>query len=107
MSAKSRSLVIHIKSESDEFFHTDSRNEILDLIKKLYADKLKKNLPIFSPSQSDLDKFWTTEKEAEKGFTRMPKIETALESENIVIEENEAKLDETSDAKQEEVWLEL
>ena len=36
----------------------------------------------------------------------MPKIETALESENIVIEEYEAKLDETSDAKQEEVLLE-
>ena len=73
------------------------------MLKRLYADKVKKNLPIFSPSQSDLDKYWTTEKEAEKGLTRMPKIETALESENIIIEHPEIDPEDSIDKKKEDV----
>ena len=68
---------------------TDNRDEIIDLIKRLYADKTKKNLPIFAPSSTGLDKFWTTKEEASKGLTRMPRRETALEEENIIVEQLE------------------
>ena len=67
---------------------TDYRDEVIDLIKRLYKDKLKKNLPIFAPTLTNLGNFCTTQEEANKGLTRMPKRETALEEENIIQEQS-------------------
>jgi hypothetical protein len=52
--AGSRSLVFHIYKEADEFVRTDDRDEILDLVKRMYAYKVRKNLLIFAPAEKSL-----------------------------------------------------
>lgn len=48
---ESRSLVIHVFGTADEFFHTEKRDDIVDVIKRIYAEKMKLNLPVFSPAE--------------------------------------------------------
>jgi len=50
----SRSLVFHIYQQADEFFRTEDRDDILDLVKRLYAYRMKKNLLIFEPAEKSL-----------------------------------------------------
>lgn len=86
LSEKSKSLVIHISGHADEFVYTSHRDDIIDLVKRLYAYKMKKNLPIFAPAETGLKDYCTTEAEAEQGLTRMPERSKALASENVYIE---------------------
>lgn len=82
----SKSLVIHIYGQADEFFYTNDRDDIMDLIKRIYAYKMQKNLPIFAPSESKLNEYCTTDKEAKEGLTRMPHKSTALAAEAIILD---------------------
>lgn len=54
MKKKSKSLLIHIRGGADEFFYTSDRDDIMDLIKRLFAYSRKTNLPVFSPAESKL-----------------------------------------------------
>lgn len=86
MKTDSKSLLIHVQGGADEFFHTNDRADIIDLIKRLYASKMKKNLPIFNPTESGLGDYCTTEAEAHKGLTRMPPRSSALPEEKVLEE---------------------
>ena len=83
----SKSLVLHIRGGADEFFYTNDRDDIIDLIKRIYAYERKLNLPIFAPAESQLMDYCTNEEEAAKGMTRMPDRKLALEEENVYIEQ--------------------
>lgn len=96
----SKSLVIHAYQEADEFFHTDDRDDIISILKKLYYQTCHKNLLVFSPAESSLGDYCTTEEEAKKGLTRMPKKSTALDSENLYI-------DSSSDTEREDTKEEV
>lgn len=97
LSTSSKSLVIHISGHADEFVYTSYRDDIIDLVKRLYAYKMKKNLPIFAPAETGLKDYCTTDTEAEQGLTRMPERSKALASENVYIEysDDEKESDDT------------
>jgi hypothetical protein len=101
---ESLSLVVHIYGEADEFFYTEDRDDIIDLVKRLYWNKKRKNLPIFIPSNSKLGDYWTTLDESEKGLTRMPARKHAIATENIYIEVDESVSDDTQDVSNQNFW---
>lgn len=84
MKKGSKSLLIHIRGGADEFFYTSSRDEIMDLLKRLFAYSKKTNLPVFAPAESKLIYYCTSQEEGEQGLTRMPDKKFALTEENIL-----------------------
>ena len=48
------------------------RDKILNVIKVGYASKKKSNLPIYGIKNKELREFTTTEKDIEKGISRIP-----------------------------------
>jgi len=48
------------------------REKIFDVIKMAYASLTKKNLPIYGIKNKDLREFTTTEKDLDKGISRIP-----------------------------------
>jgi hypothetical protein len=100
---ESKSLVVHIYGNEDEFFYTDDRDDIIDLVKRLFWNKKHKNLPIFNPSDSKLGDYCTNKTESDKGLTRMPAKKHAIASENIYIEVDESASDDTQDVSNFEI----
>lgn len=89
MKKNSKSLLIHIRGGADEFFYTNNRDEIMDLVKRIYAYSKKENLPVFAPAESKLVHYCTTQDEGEQGLTRMPSRKLALPDEGILEEGKE------------------
>ena len=48
------------------------REKIFNVLKVGYAAKKKANIPIYGIKQKDLREFTTTEKDLEKGLSRIP-----------------------------------
>lgn len=63
---------IHVPSEYDYRFVSDRRNEIIDILRFRYSDKLNKNLPIFGVEKDKLTEFTTVEKDMKRGISRFP-----------------------------------
>lgn len=51
---------------------SSSRDEIMNLIKRMYIKIHNKNLPIYSVPTKDLRDYTTTEKDLKKGVNRHP-----------------------------------
>ena len=49
-----------------------------------YTSRLKKNLPIYGIKNKDLREFTTTEKDRDKGISRIPLNMTRLREEDVV-----------------------
>ncbi len=49
-----------------------SRDKIIQVIKIAYTAKKKRNLPIYGIKSKDLREFTTTEKDLERGISRIP-----------------------------------
>lgn len=49
-----------------------SREKVFNVIKIAYTSKSKANLPIYGIKNKDLREFATTEKDLEKGISRIP-----------------------------------
>mmetsp|Transcript_7127 Transcript_7127/g.6663 ORF Transcript_7127/g.6663 Transcript_7127/m.6663 type:complete len:424 (+) Transcript_7127:104-1375(+) len=92
----SKSLLVHIRGEGDEFFYTKDRDDIMDLLKRLYAYLMKQNLPVFAPAKSKLIYYCTTQEEGERGLTRMPDKQYALPDEKILEGDTEQEPDSPS-----------
>ena len=54
------------------FFNFIRRELVMNLLKKRYAEHVKKNLPIFDISEKNLKGFTTTEKDKKRGVERFP-----------------------------------
>ena len=61
------------KSNCDARFQVFiSRQEIIDIIKKLYYLLHRTNLPIYYVQAPNLEKYTTTQKDVQEGINRMP-----------------------------------
>lgn len=49
-----------------------SRDKIMNVIKMAYTSKMKQNLPIYAIKNKELREFTTTEKDRDKGISRIP-----------------------------------
>ena len=48
------------------------REEIIDILKHRFVEKLNANIPIFGIDKSDLREFTTTERDMKRGTTKFP-----------------------------------
>jgi hypothetical protein len=58
--------------KSIKLLYPDRRDKIFNVIKVGYATKKKMNIPIYGIKSKDLREFTTTEKDMEKGVSRIP-----------------------------------
>jgi hypothetical protein len=83
--------VLHVKGKHDYRYLTkdsDHRNQIIETLKKLFADKFHQNLPIFAVEESrGLKKFTTCTKLAGKGISLIPPNQFRVFSENLIKDE--------------------
>ena len=63
---------LHVQNEYDYRFQSEKRNEIVDAIKRAYAEKFKKNLPVYGIEKEKLQDFTTTEKDFKRGISKFP-----------------------------------
>jgi hypothetical protein len=73
------------------------REKIFNAIKMAYTSKVKSNLPIFGIKNKELREFSTTEKDLEKGISRIP-LQLARIHEEDILEDGKDE-DESPDAK--------
>lgn len=66
----------------------NSRDKIFNVLKVCYVTKKKSNIPIYGIKSKDLRECTTTEKDVEKGISRIP-LQLARIYEEDVIEEIE------------------
>lgn len=92
-SEKNIEFVIHVSSESDYRFKCDklkTRDEIFGVIKKNYANKTKKNLPIYGVTHEDLKDYHTVKADAKKQICRIPDEACRLKGEDVITDESPA-----------------
>ncbi len=70
----SKEFTIHIPSEYDYRFISDRRDEIIEILKQRFIEKMSLNLPIFGIPSPDLRDYTTTEKDAIKFLSRFPPL---------------------------------
>ena len=63
-----------------------------------YTSRLKKNLPIYGIKNKDLREFTTTEKDRDKGISRIPLTMTRLREEDVVADDDDSSLSLTVDS---------
>ena len=69
------------------------REEIIEVLKHRYAEKLQDNLPIFGIDKSSLTDFTTTEKDMKRMVSRFPPPNLRIKTEDLI---NKAASQETS-----------
>lgn len=68
----SKEFVIHVQGEYDYRLKSDQREKIFNVIKVGFVTKKKQNLPIYAIKGKDLREVTTTEKDLERGISRIP-----------------------------------
>lgn len=63
-----------------------------------YSSRQKKNLPIYGVKSKDLREFATTEKDRDKGISRIPLALSRLREEDVIKEEEEILIMETQES---------
>lgn len=66
--------------------NVDRREEIIDLLKHRFAEKMKANLPVFGIEKNSLTDFTTTEKDMKRYTSRFPPSHFRIKSEDILAE---------------------
>lgn len=84
LNTSSKEFVIHVKKEHDYRLKSDSRDKILNVIKMAYTSKNKANLPVYGIKNKELREFATTEKDLEKGISRIPLQLARIYEEDLV-----------------------
>ncbi|CDW83270.1 protein kinase domain containing protein [Stylonychia lemnae] len=74
--------VLHIKDEYDYRMRSDSRDQIIDIIRKLYQIKTVKNLAFYGVKPKALSEFTTSKKDLKKGLSRIPLEMARIKEEN-------------------------
>ena len=74
------------------------REKIIHALKVLYAKKIKRNVPLFGIKDKELRDFTTTEKDVEKGISRIPLPLARIYDEEILEEEEDSSMSTKSTA---------
>ena len=88
-----KAFILHVKMEQDEGIFCYKMDEMCDLIKRVYAQLTKKNLPIFHVPSKDLKAYVTKEKDALLEICRMPLRKFRVMSERL-LEDNDSSDDD-------------
>lgn len=64
---------------------SERRDEIIEVLKKLFIVKKNANLPMYYAGTKDLENFTTTEKDMEKGVNRWPPNELKVNTEDLLV----------------------
>mmetsp|Transcript_23184 Transcript_23184/g.17611 ORF Transcript_23184/g.17611 Transcript_23184/m.17611 type:complete len:165 (+) Transcript_23184:141-635(+) len=78
---------LHVPSEYDYRFHSDKREEIIEILKLRFLEMKRQNLPIFGINKNNLVNYTTTEKDMKKGQTRFPSPSLRVKEEDLVKED--------------------
>jgi indole-3-glycerol phosphate synthase len=62
------------------------RDDIIDVLKQRFAEKMNANVPIFGIEKKDLKEFTTTEKDMRKGQNRFPPTQMRIKAEDLLKE---------------------
>ena len=82
-----KEFTVHVPIEYDYRFSTESKDEIINVLKVVYIMKTNgENLPIFGISKTSLQEFTTTEKDKAKGRSRFPPITLRMWSCDLIKE---------------------
>jgi len=73
--SKATEFTIHVPSKYDYRFSSARRDQIVDIIKRVYITINNSNCPIFCIQAKDLKDFTTTEKDMKKSISRFPTSE--------------------------------
>lgn len=68
----SREVVLHFFGNHDVRIKSDERDKLIFALKIAYTTKAKRNLSIYGIKSKDLHEFTTTEKDLERGISRIP-----------------------------------
>ena len=77
---------LHVQNEYDYRYQSEKRNEIVDIIKRAFAEKQKANLPIFGIEKEKLSDFTTTEKDFKRGVSKFPPERLRVRCEDLIKE---------------------
>jgi hypothetical protein len=79
-------LVIHFREYRDFRYLIDAhlRNDLIDTVKRLYADKFNENLYVYAVQEKYLKKFTTSEKLMKRGVSRMPPLQFKVVGEDLI-----------------------
>ena len=89
--------VLHVRQSYDELIYSNKQSEVIEVIKRLYAQKVKKNLAIFGVEGTDLWDFTTTEKNAIFGFSKMPLRKLRLKDERVYSDQSSSSDEDEED----------
>ncbi len=84
-SSKSKEFTLHIPQEYDYRFICEYRDQVVDILKRLFAEKYKKNLPVYGIDKPNLRDFTTTEKDVKRGLSKYPPPNVSFESDVVSI----------------------
>jgi len=82
---------VHVPNTYDYRFVSEKREEIMDVIKKVYYNLKQSNCPVFHATSKDLKDYTTTEKDMKKGSSRFPPPSLRNASEDLFPEENKVE----------------
>ena len=73
-------------SKKDSLYFRIRREEIIDILKKIFASKNGINLPIYGVDKNNLIHFTTTQKDVKRGLYRFPPNQFRLKDEDLLEE---------------------
>jgi len=82
--SKANEFTVHVPSAYDYRFSSARRDEIVDILKKLFLIETKQNCAIFHTQAKDLKDFTTTEKDMKKGVSRFPSNDYRAHEEDLM-----------------------
>ena len=82
--SKAQEFTIHVPQKYDYRFSSARRDQIVDLIKRVYIAIHKDNCPVFCITAKDLKDFTTTEKDMKKSISRFPTPEYRNTQEDLL-----------------------
>jgi len=79
---------VHVPNTYDYRFVSEKREEIMDVIKKVYYNMKQSNCPVFHAVSKDLKDYTTTEKDMKKGSSRFPPPSLRSKEEDLFPEDS-------------------
>ena len=83
---------VHVPTEYDYRFISDKRDEIMEIIKRVYHTNKGENMPVYHCSSKDLKEFTTTEKDMKAKRNRFPPETMLAKNEDLFESSGKSKV---------------